>query len=412
VTTETRLTSLPASALAPSRKRPYFARTTASRDRAERVQAIVQELPVTPTIRQVYYILVGEHLIEKTDAGYKSLVRQLGMMRKGGELPYTALIDGTRDRKLNRTFTAPSAVLAYARDVYRRDPWADQAVVPEVWAEADTLSQMLSQAAMPLSVPVVVCRGNSSLTQLYNSAGVIAKRWENNHQRTAVLYAGDFDPAGMDMSTGLHGRLMDVGAPGLAFTVERVAITPDQIAAYRLPPHSPKVSDARTPQFIATYGFGCVEADALPPAVLIAVVENAIRTCITDSYAWSAVQSQEEQDRQALDRVCEEQGFALDLEGGRPIFRKPDHLATVVNNALQAMIGRVADASGLIGRTEMARAVAETQAVLRVLERLEKERAGIEGEEGEDVGFPSSAAAVDALDSLSGGYVYDSDEEG
>lgn len=292
--------AMPARALAPSRKRAYYARTGLSQDRAARVQAIVSELSVTPTIRQVFYILVGEHLIEKTEAGYKSLVRQLGAMRKGGILPYTAVIDGTRNRQLNQTFGAPSEMLRFYSRLYRRNPWATQPVVAEVWAEADTLSQMLWQAADPAAVPLVVCRGNSSLSQLFLSAFEIYRRWTANEQRTVILYVGDFDPAGMDMSDGLHQRLVDVGAPGEAFKVERVAVTPEQIATYRLPPHEPKHKDARTPQFVARYGVGCVEADALPPEVLVATVDHAIKACISDQDAWQESIDQEQRDMQAL----------------------------------------------------------------------------------------------------------------
>ena len=96
---------LPSLALAPSRQKSYEARGDGSRAVAGRVLEIVGSLPVTPTVRQVYYLLVGEALIPKTEAAYKSLVRQLGRMRKGGVLAYDALIDGTRDRKKPLTFS-------------------------------------------------------------------------------------------------------------------------------------------------------------------------------------------------------------------------------------------------------------------------------------------------------------------
>ncbi len=371
MTTETSLTTLPSMAIAPTRKRAYSARNPLSQARADRVRRLVEELPVTPTIRQVYYILVGEHLIEKTDVGYKSLVRQLGAMRKGGELPYSALIDGTRERRLTLTFSTPSNALAYARGIHRRDPWASQAVAPEVWAEADTLSGMLWQVASPLAVPVVVCRGNSSLSQLYMSAAVIHKRWENSRQRTAILYAGDFDPAGMDMSDGLHGRLVEVGAPGYAFTVTRVAITPEQIEEHHLPPHDPKTKDGRTPQFIARYGVGCVEADALPPAALATVVEDAIMRCVTDGDAWDEARIQEGIDREALGDLITREGDALDISASRD--DKPFDVSVVVEKVLQAMIHASARGQGSLTRTALRCAIEETNAMRRALEKCERE---------------------------------------
>src|SRR2546423_825392 len=80
------------------RLRSSLPRGEGSRAIAGRVLEIVAELPVTPTVRQVYYLLVSDGLIPKTELAYKSLVRQLGRMRKGGVLAYDALIDGTRER--------------------------------------------------------------------------------------------------------------------------------------------------------------------------------------------------------------------------------------------------------------------------------------------------------------------------
>jgi hypothetical protein len=180
-----------------------------------------------------------------------------------------------------------------------------------VWAEADTLSEMLWQVTSPLGVPCVVCRGNSSLSQLYVSAYVIAQRWAHQ-QRTHIVYVGDFDPAGMDMSDNLHARLEEVGAPGDAFSVRRVALTEELIASYHLPAHKPKETDKRTPAFIERYGSACVEVDALPPSVLAEVVEDAIHETIADRARWDDALSQQQRERSRLRTLAEQAGPILD----------------------------------------------------------------------------------------------------
>jgi hypothetical protein len=56
--------SLPSLALAPTRQKSYEARGDDSRAVAARVQESVGSLPVTPTVRQVYYYaLVTGHLL-------------------------------------------------------------------------------------------------------------------------------------------------------------------------------------------------------------------------------------------------------------------------------------------------------------------------------------------------------------
>ncbi len=193
-----------------------------------------------------------------------------------------------------------------------RNPWKTQPIMPEVWAEADTLSQVLWQVAQPLAVPVVVCRGNSSLSLLHKCAGHIANRWQQDGQHTAILYSGDFDPAGMDMSDQLHTRLVEVGAPPDAFTVERVAVTIEQIWKHRLPPHEPKKTDRRTPAFVRRYGFGCVEADALPPEALVQVVEDAIWGCVKEYDAWDSDVYRQKCERATLLVSAENNGPKVD----------------------------------------------------------------------------------------------------
>ena len=111
--------ALPSLALAPTRTRTYKARGDASRAIEQRVLQMVADLPVTPTVRQLYYLLVSAALLPKTEQGYTSLKRRLGRMRKGGVLAYDALIDGTCDRKRPLTFSAPSEALAWAASLYR-----------------------------------------------------------------------------------------------------------------------------------------------------------------------------------------------------------------------------------------------------------------------------------------------------
>jgi hypothetical protein len=346
-----RPTRLPSAALAPSRKRRYTARTTATQAIERRALSYIAALSITPTIRQFYYVLSNEGLIVKSEKRYKALVRQLTSMRKGGVLPYAAFIDGTRDRKLGYAFDGPSDGLRFfVQHVYRRMCWADQPVVAEVWAEADTMSQMLWQVADPLVVPVVICRGNSSLSQLYACALVIRQRWEREAaqrirqrwgggQRTAILYVGDCDPAGMDMSDHLHARLVDVGAPAEAFTVKRLAITEEQIRRYELQSHPPKRLDARTPAFIERYGVACVEVEALPAEVLSELVTAAIEDCIWDPDAWDEQEAQEERDLEALRWQVEAMGDTVDQAAAAGKTGAPDRApAEIVHVALLPVI--------------------------------------------------------------------------
>jgi rubrerythrin len=107
--------------------------------------------------------------------------------------------------------------------------------------------------------------------------------------------------------------------PPEACTVERVALTYEQIKQRGLPERPPKKSDARTPWFEEMFDCGCVELDALPPADLIAIVRQAVREAIADPDAWDASGEREAEERERLRAFVEENQAYLDGEGEPPV---------------------------------------------------------------------------------------------
>ncbi len=85
--------------------------------------------------------------------------------------------------------------------------------------------------------------------------------------------------------------------------VQRVALNPDQIAAYGLPTRPGKWTDSRHAKFAATYGDACVELDALPPDVLTHLVHEHILTTINRD-AWEHAQSVEALERETFASIA------------------------------------------------------------------------------------------------------------
>jgi len=89
-----------------------------------------------------------------------------------------------------------------------------------------------------------------------------------------ILYLGDYDPSGMDITRDLENRLLRYGAN---VTVERLALSREQIEKYNLPPMPAKGSDPRYAKFVAdTGGADAVELDALEPPVLQQIIRDGI----------------------------------------------------------------------------------------------------------------------------------------
>jgi hypothetical protein len=299
--------------MALGRVQPYKARTPQKKAIAEATRRILGGLNVKPTLRQLFYLLVSEGLVAKTEKGYEQLKEQTARMRRGGYIGIDALIDGTRQITAWRFHERPSTALEEAAWSYARDPWAEQPAVAELWCEADTHRELLRPVAMDFSVPLVITRGNASLSHMYSCVQAIVRRWEARRQLTHIVYVGDHDPPGIDMSLNLHKRLAEWHMPPYICKVERVALTIEQIHQYNLPTRPPKPQDSRTPWYEDMFpGVGCVELDALEPQLLVDTVRAAINRVIYDRELWEQSEQREREERARLRAFIKEHSAEVD----------------------------------------------------------------------------------------------------
>ena len=116
-------------------------------------------------------------------------------------------------------------------------------------------------------VPLMVSHGYASLSFLYSSAEEISAL----AVPTYIYHLGDFDPSGVNAGEKIEETLREL-APDGEITVERIAVTPEQIADWDLPTRPTKASDTRSKNF----GEISVELDAIKPNQLRALVQETI----------------------------------------------------------------------------------------------------------------------------------------
>ena len=76
------------------------------------------------TVRQVFYRLVSDGVIEKSEAEYKhTVIRLLSDMRLAGELPFGWIADNTRWVRKPQTYSNLQAALRDTARLYRRSMW-------------------------------------------------------------------------------------------------------------------------------------------------------------------------------------------------------------------------------------------------------------------------------------------------
>ena len=242
------------------------------------------------TVRGVFYQAVVRWLVEKTEAAYRVVQRELVLLRARGELPWDFIADSTRWMRKPNSYDDMAEALNDASRFYRKALWNDQSAYVEVWMEKDAIAGVVYEVTEEWDVPLMVTRGYSSLSFLHQSAMTLAAQ----DRPCFIYYLGDHDPSGVDISRNVERRLRQY-APGAEIHFNRIAVTPEQIIAMDLPSRPTKKTDTRSKGFDGD----SVELDAIPAWRLKDLVREAIEQHI-DQDALEATRRIEAAERKSL----------------------------------------------------------------------------------------------------------------
>ena len=258
-------------------------------------------------VRSLCYVLESTQVIHKTEADFDKVERLVVDLRREGLIPFGKISEGHRERLVPPTYESVGAFLTMVKNRYQRDIWATQPYHVEVWSEKNGLSDVIWPVCSRYRVPYVPTKGQPSITLLYNSAQAMIA----SEKRTHLLYVGDHDATGLNISRVIEEELREFGVD---VTLHRVAVTPQQIATYNLPTRPGKQSDNKHAAFVAAYGPDCVEVDALQVVsqdLLPTLIRQAIEPLI-DWDPWTAVADAENRDGARLDAIVAQ---ATDIDG-------------------------------------------------------------------------------------------------
>ena len=222
------------------------------------------------TVRQLYYVAEVHRLpgISKADGDYDKVQRQVLKLRREKRMPYSAIADATRWMRKPATYDSVADALRETAALYRRNIWNDHPEHVEIWVEKDALAGVIYPVTSEYGVPLMVSRGFSSETFAFEAAQSYAADGRPVH----VYHLGDFDRSGVAAAEDLRKKLTSFAAEaGVTVHFTRLAVTPEQIAAWSLPTRAPKresAADRRWP-----YDFAC-ELDAIEPDRLRTLVRR------------------------------------------------------------------------------------------------------------------------------------------
>lgn len=257
------------------------------------IEALADYRPMT--VRQVYYRLVATQVVKNTRSQYQAVSKALVAARQEGMIPWDWIEDRLRRPRKVSMWQDVAHFADTARQAYRRDVWAMQDQMVEVWLEKDALSGIFEDILTEYGVTLNVGRGYDGWSSIHNAA----KRYRPWRGRVAILYFGDFDPSGRDMVRSLAER---VGFFGTCPELTICAILREDIEEYDLPPNFTKVTDSRRAAFVAEHGDISVELDALPIEVLRERIRNELESRL-DLDALAETQEQEERDRARIEEL-------------------------------------------------------------------------------------------------------------
>jgi hypothetical protein len=227
------------------------------------------------SLRQLYYQLVARDYIPNTQRSYKNIGVLVSNGRLAGVLDWEMIEDRNRETVSLSHWEDPAEIVAAAARQFRIDMWANQPYHVEVMVEKDALSGVLEPVCNELDVSITANKGYSSSSTMYE----IGKRLENKAiegKEIVVLYLGDHDPSGIDMTRDVQERLTMLSCE-TSIEVIRVALNIDQVKEWRPPENPAKETDSRYLDYIRSFGRSSWELDAIEPAELAGLVRSIVR---------------------------------------------------------------------------------------------------------------------------------------
>jgi len=268
----------------------------------ERMDQIVEEYAAQGlrlTGRQLYYQFVSRDWIPNTERSYKNLLSLLADARYAGMIDWSAIEDRGRVADVPNEWDSVASIVEAALRQFKMPRWKGQPLYCELWVEKQALAGVLEPLAREFHVPLMVNKGYSSASAMYEAARRIAAGSvddDDGEKRALVFYLGDHDPSGEDMVRDIAARLNEfIPDRDESVDVVKLALTMTQVRQYNPPPNPAKKSDSRFRAYEEKHGDESWEVDALPPNVLAQIIRTAF-SGVMDREAFDAVIAQEQSD--------------------------------------------------------------------------------------------------------------------
>lgn len=274
------------------------------------------------TLRQLYYQFVAGNLFPadrtyvnengkwvrdpagsiNAEPNYKWLGDIVTNARLCGMMDWDHITDRARTTKRRETWSDLSDFLTDMRGRYARERWTHQPRHIEVMVEKQALEGVLSAVCEKWHVSLTSNKGYASASLYYERGKYLQSMRDVEGREPHIIYLGDHDPSGLDMSRDLQRRISLFSDGPVVF--HRVALNIDQVRAHNLVENPTKPKDSRTSGYVERFGEHCWELDALAPETLVALVEGKISSLV-DQKRWAADGDVELDDQERIQDIVD-----------------------------------------------------------------------------------------------------------
>jgi hypothetical protein len=254
------------------------------------------------SVRQLYYQFVARDIIPNTVKSYNSLASLISDARKAGLIDWQMILDRGRVTVANSHWQTPKEILQSAAQSFAIDKWLTQSRYVRVMVEKQALEGVLIPVCEELDVPFLANKGYCSDSTMYR-VGKQIQLARRRGKEPVVIYLGDHDPSGIDMTRDVQERL-EMYSHG-DVDVQRVALNMPQVEELQPPENPAKATDSRFAAYVERFGESSWELDAIEPTALAAIVREAI-IGNRDEDEWNEAIEREQRMRDQLQQMAED----------------------------------------------------------------------------------------------------------
>jgi len=245
------------------------------------------------SLRQLYYQLVARDIIPNNLKSYNNVGVLISDARNAGWIDWDMIEDRGREAQYNSHWHSPADILDSAAYGFRIDHWAGQKNYVEVMVEKDALSGILWPVCQKWDVHFTANKGYSSSSAMYEAGERLRHQLRtNNIEKAHIIYLGDHDPSGIDMTRDIEDRLGLYAREEIEIVIHRLALNFDQVQMWNPPENPAKVTDSRFASYEAKFGSSSWELDAVEPATLAQLVSEQIVILINQNQ-WERVSNKQ-----------------------------------------------------------------------------------------------------------------------